>query len=90
MFGTNVLSKGLTFGKVLNGISRGLTIANQAIPIYEQVKPMISNAKKLMSIVKEFKNTPSEKKDNKPLVKEESNKKTTISVVPTNNPVFFQ
>ena len=93
MFGTNTISRGLSLGKVLNGISKGLTIANQAIPIYEQVKPMVGNAKKLFSIVKELKNTAPEKKDSikkisSPNVKPETEKRLNSSS--PSLPVFFQ
>ena len=59
MFGPNVVGTGLTLGKVLSGISKGLTIANQVIPLYQQAKPMIQNARKVMEVVREFKATPS-------------------------------
>ena len=48
MFGTNVIGSGLTLTKVLGGISKGLSIANQVIPLYQQAKPMIQNARKVM------------------------------------------
>lgn len=46
MFGTNVVKNSLSLSKILSSISKGLGIVNQAIPIYKEVKPMISNAKK--------------------------------------------
>ena len=39
MFGPNTIRTTLTLPKVLSGISKGLGIANQAIPIYKEVKP---------------------------------------------------
>ena len=97
MFGTNTIGRTLSFGKVLSGISKGLSIANQAIPIYEQVKPMLGNAKKLFSIVKEFKNTPSEAKPKtssaaNPQIKKEEPTAFVSSGNSSNSslPVFFQ
>ena len=46
MFGTNIARSSLSLTKVLSGISKGLGIVNQAIPIYKEIKPMMSNAKK--------------------------------------------
>lgn len=92
MFGTNVVARGLTLGKVLSGISRGLSIANQVIPIYEQAKPMIGNARKLMSAIKEFKNMPATSTPpKKELPQLEAPKKTiNNSNSPTSQPIFFQ
>lgn len=75
--------------KILGGISKTLGIVNQAIPIYKELKPMVSNARKLMDIAKEFKSTPAnnEKKVEKP---SELTSKKEVSVIPTSNPVFFQ
>lgn len=42
MFGGPVTS-GLTFTKVLGGISKTLGVANQIIPLYREAKPMINN-----------------------------------------------
>ena len=47
MFGPNIAKSGLSLTKVLSGISKGLGLMNQAIPIYKEIKPMIGNAKKL-------------------------------------------
>lgn len=102
MYGSNIVTGGLTLGKVLSGISRGLTIANQVIPLYQQAKPMISNARKVMSVLKEFNNTKTSN-TNKPVSNISSTKKEANSVTSSNNlrnsnlpntaksiPVFFQ
>ena len=57
MFGTNVVGSGLSLTKVLGGISKGLSIANQVIPLYQQAKPMIQNARKVMNVLGELKKT---------------------------------
>lgn len=93
MFGTNVVGSGLSLTKVLGGISRGLSIANQVIPLYQQAKPMIQNAKKVMSVLKEF-NKPSNNinsTNNKTTVEVNSKEKTeTFKVQSGSTPVFFQ
>lgn len=93
MFGTNVVGSGLSLTKVLGGISRGLSIANQVIPLYQQAKPMIQNAKKVMSVLKEF-NKPSNNinsTNNKTTGEVNSKEKTeTFKVQSGSTPVFFQ
>ncbi len=90
MFGTNMVTKSLSLGKILGGISKGLTIANQAIPIVQEIKPMLSNAKSIISLAKEFKSTPSKE------VKKEEPKKTNLQEIKKEKvssnslPVFFQ
>lgn len=84
MYGTNSLS----LSKVLTGLSKGLGIVNQAIPIYKEVKPMVSNARKVLSVVKEI-NKPN---NNTKIIDIEPKKEVTEKVTPNNNnsPVFFQ
>ena len=95
MFGTNVTS-GLTLTKVLGGISRGLSIANQVIPLYQQVKPMVQSAKKVIGVLGELNKTSNSNNNSS-----NATNKTTVEVTPkekteplrvqsTNNPVFFQ
>ena len=90
MFGTNIVKSSLSIGKILSGISKGLGIVNQAIPIYKEIKPMMSNAKKVLEIAKEF-NKPSTIK----IMDVTPKKEVTTTVTPSNltnssNPVFFQ
>lgn len=91
MFG-QMPTSGLTFSKVLGGISKTLSIANQVIPLYQQAKPMINNAKTIFSVLKEF-NTKN------PETTKTSTTKSSIQEVSytekqtmpnTNSPVFFQ
>ena len=93
MFGTNVTS-GFTLTKVLGGISRGLSIANQVIPLYQQVKPMVQSAKKVIGVLGELNktnNNNSNSSNNKTTVEVTSKEKTEpIRIQSTNNPVFFQ
>mgnify|MGYP004616577655 CR=1 FL=1 len=91
MFGTNIARNSLSLTKVLSGISKGLGIVNQAIPIYKEIKPMMSNAKKVLEIAKEF-NKSSNTKTIDVTPKKEVTKTVTPSVLTNSspNPVFFQ
>ena len=90
MFG-NPYGSGLSFTKVLSGISKTLNVANQVIPIYREAKPMINNAKTIFSALKEIgksnPNTTSTNTNNE--TKEEIKKDTTPKVVSSNAPKFF-
>ena len=44
-----VARTGLTLPKVLGGIQKTLNIANQVIPLYAQIKPIIKNAQSALS-----------------------------------------
>ena len=89
MFG-NPYGRGLSFTKILSGISKTLNVANQVIPLYKEAKPMINNAKTILGVLKELNpsNSKTEKKSNYSSTKE---KKDTaiIKTVPNNNPKFF-
>lgn len=90
MFG-NPAGSGLSFTKVLSGISKTLNIANQVIPLYREAKPMINNAKTILGVLKDF-NTPktSNTTSNTKSVSEDKIKKEPIREYPTtNSPRFF-
>lgn len=42
--------KNIKFGAILDGTSKTLNVINQAIPVYYQVKPLVSNIKTLSKI----------------------------------------
>lgn len=94
MFG-NTPTSGLTIGKVISGISKSLNVVNQLIPIYKEVKPVIGNAKTILSTLKEFGNTniKSAQKtiiNKNEIIKKDIPLKENISNISTNNnPVFF-
>mgnify|MGYP004570124121 FL=1 len=90
MFGTNIARGNLSFSKVLSGISKSLGIVNQAIPIYKEIKPMISNARKVIDIAKEFNKTNNLKTIDVSEKKEVVKKNITTSTINNSNPVFFQ
>ena len=88
---------GLTLPKILTGINKTLTVANQIIPIYVQAKPMIQNMKGAFQVAKEFMSQP--KTSNKT---QNTNTTQKGTVTPTStssqakriqssssNPVFF-
>jgi hypothetical protein len=77
MFNFPYITRGLSFTKIISGISKSLQIANQLIPLYEKARPAITNAGKLLKTFKEI-NTPSKTK-----ITKEENKKTLESTSPT-------
>lgn len=86
MYGTTTLS----LSKVLSGISKTLGIVNQAIPIYKEIKPMVSSARKVFEIAKEFNKTTSAKIVDITPKKEVTENVTSDKLVNNTNPVFFQ
>ena len=94
MFGANI-GRGLTLTSVLGGISKGLGIINQAIPLYREIKPMIGSARKVMSVLQELKvnnnsnNTNNSTSNNKTTIDIEENKKI-VNESSQSAPVFFQ
>lgn len=67
-YGANIPKRGLfsslkriNFGNILNNTQRTLSIINQAIPIFYQVKPLWNNTKtvfKIMNAMSDNKETP--------------------------------
>lgn len=94
MFGANI-GRGLTLTSILGGISKGLGIINQAIPLYREIKPMIGSARKVMSVLQELKvnnnsnNTNNTTSNNKTTINIEENKKI-VNESSQSAPVFFQ
>ena len=71
---------GLKITSLLNGANRVLNFANQAIPLYKNLKPFIDNSKSIMSILN-IMNAKDIKEDKKEEIKKES-----VDGLPT----FFQ
>lgn len=88
MFGPNQIPRTFGFTKILNGINRSLNFANQIIPIYEQAKPLLSNARGMMQLLKEFAHSDVPIKKETTLLNKKNTKVQTINNV--SNPVFFQ
>ena len=88
-FLSNLFSK-FSLNKFLTGTSKTLNVINQAIPIYYQVKPMISNAKtmfKVMNAVKEP--TSNNNQSNKSNVINNTPKQQSNYSNSNGNPTFF-
>lgn len=89
---------GLSLSKVVGGISKTLSVANQIIPLYREAKPIIQNARGALKIAREFlsthqketieptpqalETTVSPKKQTEP-------KKESITTFQTHGPIFF-
>ena len=80
------LLKGLDIAKIVTSLSKTLNVVNQAIPLYEQFKPILSNVKDISKIVNII-NTPDKKEDNN--IKY-INYKEMKKVSNNNLPTFFQ
>ena len=88
---------GFSFLKIISGLSKSLNVAKQIIPIYEGAKPMVQNAQKAFSLLKNVNiNSLVSKMNNvnnsKQIKKiDTSAKKTTLQKSShTANPVFFK
>jgi len=96
MFGNKVTGipgkSGFNLGGILNGLSRGLNVANRAIPLYQQAQPMFKNARNAFTMVKTFMNSDNKEKVNKVNTNsktETSNIKNTVNESIGNGPKFF-
>lgn len=82
------LTRGLSLVKILGGLSKTLQVANQIIPLYQRAKPAISNARNMLSLLKEIK-----KPDDKPTINEQPKIDTTMNTSPKEKtsatPTFF-
>ena len=79
---------GINWGNLLNNTQRTLSIINQAIPVFYQVKPLWGNAKTMFRVLGEVnKMYKTEKADNTPKENNTTSEKTTT--VTNNAPNFF-
>ncbi|MBE6161393.1 MAG: hypothetical protein E7158_04155 [Firmicutes bacterium] len=85
MFGYPSLNKGFNLIKILNGLSKTLTVANKVIPMYQKAKPIVSNTKNLFDILKNINIIDSNDTKKNIIQKKEEPKFTSSS----NNPIFF-
>ena len=85
---TGLLQKfiqGFSFQKFLDGTQKTLGLIDQAIPVYNQMKPILNNAKTMFRIVDELKAEPvSIRTETKSM---QESQKTTRAI--QNNPIFF-
>ena len=72
------MNNGFSFLKIVSGLSKTLNVANQLIPLYNQVKPMIANGSKILSTLNNKTSSPIKSS-------------TSTPVISSNNfPTFFQ
>lgn len=73
-----------SFLNIISGLSKTLNIANQMIPLYKQVKPIIANSNKVLSNLPKIKPTKNNINNSKITTK------PNTPIKPTNVPTFFQ
>lgn len=80
-------STGFSLNGLINGLNRGLNLADQAIPIYQKTKPLFKNANTIFKTMKDFSSKPVFNKDEPKQIKAEKKEQ----IVPVNNsgPTFF-
>lgn len=86
------LTRALSFSKIISGISKTLNVANQVIPLYLKARPIISNAKGTLGMIKEFTSKMSTKETNKTSTtnNQVKEKPTNIEIKKEENePTFF-
>ena len=83
---------GLSLARVLGGLGKTLSIANQVIPLYRQAKPLIANARTAFSVLKELQQPKSNQQAKKPTSPSQNNNLNQIKYIPNhiNSPQFFQ
>ena len=100
---TGILSllKKINFSSILNTTQKTLNIANQAIPLIYQVKPLVNNAKTMFKIIGAVKNdnypnnkynninTQNNYKNNFNNINNNPNKFSKVNYNTTNAPNFF-
>ncbi len=68
--GLTNLIKGVNFNKILSGANKTLNFVKQAIPVYNQVRPMWGNVKTFLNMygaIKSEKNIKPEIKETRPM-----------------------
>lgn len=73
------VKSGITLSKVLTGVSKGINIAQQFVPLLEKTPPIINGVKKFLN-----------KSVNSKTQSISQNKKTTTSSNSFNSPSFFK
>ena len=74
MFNSIGITKGLSFVKILGGLSKTLQIANQVIPLYQKARPVLANAKNMLGVLKEI------NKPNANTIKNETQTSSSIEI----------
>lgn len=92
MYPYQIAKSAFSFSKIIGGLSRTLSIANQLIPLYKQAMPMIKNARTILSALKIAQEPDSNSSTTTPtnetsVVSTQSQQKT--SSLPISQPKFF-
>lgn len=67
---------GFSFSSLFSGIQKTATTINQIVPLYHNVKPIISNSKTLFSVMKGLSSTPKAQQT----IKKEEKKEDIIDI----------
>ena len=78
----------IKWAELLEGTKKTLDIVNQAIPIYYQIKPIVSNAKTLFKIANVV-NSNDQSIENNSQNKDEVQKKEEVVSSSNNSPIFY-
>ena len=78
----------IKWAELLEGTKKTLDIVNQAIPIYYQIKPIVSNAKTLFKIAHVV-NSNDQSIENNSQNKDEVQKKEEVVSSSNNSPIFY-
>ena len=85
---SNIVGTGLTLAKVISGLSKTVNIVKEVIPIYENVKPMLGNTKKIFKYFQNGNNLVLKNSNNIINKKIKKTTRTTSNLI--NNPTFFK
>lgn len=80
----------IKWSELLEGTKKTLDVVNQAIPIYYQVKPIISNAKTLFKVANVINNNTTEViAENKEKDQSEIKEEVSTTSSKNNSPIFY-
>ena len=85
---SNIVGTGLTLAKVISGLSKTVNIVKEVIPIYENVKPMLGNTKKILKYFQNGNNLVLKNSNN--ILNRQIKKTTSTASNLINNPTFFK
>ncbi len=79
------MSNSISLLKIINGLSKTINIANQMLPLYNQIKPIITSGSKMLSNINNSTKIETPKQITKKETLVEVNQKNNSSL-----PTFFQ
>ena len=80
------MNNNLSLLKIINGLSKTINIANQMLPLYNQIKPIITNGSKFLSSI----NLPTSTKSNTSSTNSKPTQIEPNTKLQPNLPTFFQ